>query len=522
MSAIRLTDNLKGVPISAMPEEAWTYLAGHGADTDRRVLEYYQSVPWLYRGVNLRMETIKALPYRIRAGDDMVALEEFDLAGRLGFRVNLRALLAQWEGHLTLFGAAYADRQRNRVRATGLRVLHPLTIRPVTNAEQGLTGFRRTVQGSGDRLYEVDDLVYVWLPNMEYEIGPGTPPAKAALHAAGMLKSMQLLGQIRFEKGALKPMLLLVPDGTGEADRERLESWARRLVGGLRNAFSVTAVREGVKLAEVGSDVGDLAMPELTTVQREDIATALGIPQTLLFSNAANYATSENDYRQFYDTTVIPSAQRMCEALTEQLLSNYGLILEEAHEELELYQDDKEAESYKLLAALEAGTVSPDEVRARLDMDDLDEATRTAIYEHLRAVAVAKNPQLGLPSPAAEGIMAPPARDDQARDSAAEEGGEGARESVTAEAGTAGAASSGNTRRVSELADDLDRWERKALRRFEEGKPHRALEFESVAIPDTLAEAIRGALETAQTAADVRAAFMWADYPLVPRHVAVG
>jgi hypothetical protein len=98
----------------------------------------------------------------------------------------------------------------------------------------------------------------------------------------------------------------------------------------------------------------------------------------------------------------------------------------------------------------------------------------------------------------------------------------GARESVTAEAGTAGAASGGNTRRVSELADDLDRWERKALRRFEEGKPHRALEFESAAIPETLAEAIRGALETAQTAADVRAAFMWADYPLLPRQMAAG
>ena len=43
----------------------------------------------------------------------------------------------------------------------------------------------------------------------------------------------------------------------------------------------------------VGEGVGELSDSDLVKEKREDIATALGIPQTILFSQAANYATAK-------------------------------------------------------------------------------------------------------------------------------------------------------------------------------------------------------------------------------------
>ena len=66
-------------------------------------------------------------------------------------------------------------------------------------------------------------------------------------------------------------------------------------------------------------------------------------------------------------------------------------------------------------------------------------------------------------------------------------------------------------------AADLERWQRKAVKRYTEGKPDKAQEFESEVIPPALAAAIRGALSETVDAADVPAVFRdalaWEGYP---------
>lgn len=492
MAALRLSHDLKGIPISALPEEAWTQLTGSAASGD--VLEFYRRVPWLYRAIHLRADAIRRLPYTVRIDGDEVPLDDFDLSAALGYQLRLREVLAQLEGHQALFGASYADLERNAYgRSKGFRVLHPLTIRPKIDRRAGLVGFTRSV-GSETVTYSPEDIVYIWQINLEQEIGPGTSPAQAALAAAGMLRFIQEFGRARFERGAFRPLLLLVPDNTGEADRERLENWARRMLSGIRNAFSIAAAREGVRVVEIGSEIGDLAMPDLTRLQREEIATALGIPQTLLFSNAANYATSENDYRQFYDTTIIPEAQHLLEALNKQLLDDYGIEIVEAHERLEFYQEDKERGAERLFEGFRAGVVSPSEVRDWLDLPEFAEQVQREIIDWTRTMTLARSAQAAdisvMPAPPPPPQPEPPA----------------------AEAGPARRVAAGAER--GDMREELERWQRKALRRLAEGKHEKAVEFESSVIPDELAEAVRGALQVAETAEDVKAAFAWAGYPV--------
>ena len=67
--------------------------------------------------------------------------------------------------------------------------------------------------------------------------------------------------------------------------------------------------------------------------------------------------------------------------------------------------------------------------------------------------------------------------------------------------------------KAATLEGDLSKWQAKALRRWAEGKPGKALDFVSAAIPAALASAIRGGLEVAQSEADIKAAFIWGAYP---------
>ena len=67
----------------------------------------------------------------------------------------------------------------------------------------------------------------------------------------------------------------------------------------------------------------------------------------------------------------------------------------------------------------------------------------------------------------------------------------------------------------SQLTEELKRWERKVLKRVKEGK-RATVGFVCEAIPASLAGAIEGALEAAETAEDVKRVFdgaRWEGYP---------
>ena len=511
---MRIADGLKGIPLHALPEEAWqTIGSASGGSVD--VLKFYKNVPWLYRAVNLRADAVRRLPYMIIDGDEGTPLDEYALGKRLGFPCNVREVLGRWAGHMALFGAAYLHKAKheNSGKLARLQVLQPTSVRPMFDSDTGLLGFERTA-GSRTVALPTDDVVYVWLASMEAELGVGTPPALVALNAAGTLRFIQQVAETSFQRGAIKPMLLVVPDGTGEADRERLEGWAKRTLSGIKNAFNITAVREGVKVIELGMALSDLAMPEMTQIQREEIAVALGVPQTLLFSNAANFATASQDYRQFHDTTVVPLAAQLCEALTEQLFSEYGLELQEAHEQLEIYQDDKEAEAYRLQAGVEAGLVSVAEYRERLGLGAWDDGAMRVTLDLLAAVTAAKTPQVM----ARESAPAPaPTEAVQRAASAADGEGRGGESKSAIGVVVTDVAQSAPPEppvpATPTVAGDLALWQRKAMKRIEEGKPDKATDFESDVISPVLREAIAGALETATTREDVEAAFAWGVYP---------
>lgn len=336
----------------------------------------YQSVAWLFRGVSLIAQAVASLPFVIdaypsagpeqapkKAGKKSATVKSdsevdnsTDYKNAVGFLPHPKKLLKLIAACIVLTGRAYLRKEANRfaqVKQTysGLRWYNPYTIKPEIDEEKGLIGFTRKVNGKEVKI-ALDQLVYLWEEDPFVEVGPPTTSAaQAALAAAGVLMSLDQFVQAFFERGAIKATILTIEGNPPSGEKERIEAWWQRFVKGMKNAFASKVFSAMVKPVVVGEGVKELENQELTTAKREDIATAIGVPQSLLFSNATNFATAQQDDLHFYSKTIIPLAELIESTLNEQLLMPLGYRIKFLPDTLDAFQED-ETERAQALASL--------------------------------------------------------------------------------------------------------------------------------------------------------------------------
>ena len=256
------------------------------------------------------------------------------------------------------------------------------------------------------------------------------------------------------------PVTLLGIDTNDRNEIERVQNWFKRSATAIKNAFRVVGMRAGsITATTLTPPLKDLSFPELDTIAKKNIAMAFGIKQTLLDSEAANYATAQEDRLSFYEDTIKPRARMFEDALNTQLLARDGMRLEFKFEELDIFQED-EGDRAELLNKLVLAGI-PIELA-------LDLAGYTLTDEQM-AMLNARQEQLDEREP----------------------------------------------EQVDEQEAELRRWQRMAEKRIKEGKGLR--EFETSIIEPSLHGAISGALESAKSVEDVRRVFdqviAWRGYP---------
>lgn len=452
--------------------ERW--LINGGQDTEEFVTEVtaWERVPWLYRAVDVRSMAVGTMPRALyRGSKDVTNTKE-------GRRITggMRRLLGLTESALCLFGQAYWLRETNVLGGNEqVRWALPSTMVPEVQNAAGLVGFKRTTE-AGDVVLPLDRVIYFWQPSMTSEVAAGPGPASVALSAAGVLRSVDRFAEAYFKRGAINPTLLSVTDVEADDQELRgLEAWWKRLVGGVSRAWETVAVRSEIKPVTIGSSVKEAAAPELTAQKREDVATALGIPHTLLFSNAANYATAEQDALSFYERTVIPECEFIAECVNAQWLDKLGLELRFKPDELALMQEDEADRAQSLYNLTQAG------VDLEIAMDllgyELEDEQRAKLFP---------KPEPG----AGEG-----------QDQGQPAGQEPAEQPAEGGAVPVGQETRGAVMLPAPVVDELRQWLRKAAKR---GGP---VDFTCYATPAPIAERLAGALAGATSAADVRAVF---------------
>jgi HK97 family phage portal protein len=360
---------VRSIPLQALPESAWQFLTGGPSDTngglDFSPLDLFARVPWLYRAVDLRAKAVSSVPYALYKGKSKTDLVEAPAYESILRGMKQRLYLT--EAALCLYGKSYWVTDTNR---WGLNIT-PRWIVPTTMSEEygenGLTGFVRTLKNQEYRLAP-EQVVYFWTPSLTTELGPGVPPAAVALHAAGVLHNLDAYVEQYFQRGAIRSTMLVVEGNPPPAERDRIKGLWRRIMG-IKQAYDAEIFSDKVKAQTIGDTARDTAAVELTGQKREDVATALGVPQTLLFSNAANFATAMADRLNLYDETIIPECDLIEEVVNEQLLKPLGLRLEFQPKRLEVYQESEVQKADALTKLTGKPILSVNEARAMLEMD---------------------------------------------------------------------------------------------------------------------------------------------------------
>lgn len=463
-----ITDGTKAIPLSDLRPDAWHTWTGMPDDDPER-LSVYQAmrvVPWLYRAIDVRAKAVQALPYALFRDGSTNDVSQEDTYRPL--RQHLRQMLYQTEALLCLYGANYYELGTNRAgRNLTPFWLAPGTVQIESDGLMGLRGFRR-LGPQGVVFFRPDQLLYVWLPSLTNELGPGLAPAAVALSAAGLLHNLDRFASGFFERGAIKMTLLTVEGNPPPGEIQKLDSWWKRMVSGVKNAFGSVVIRSTVKPVVIGSSVQETSAPELLQSSREAVATGIGVPHSLLASNVLAGGTADAERLAFYEFTVVPAAQIIEDALNARWLSRIGLRLQFQPERLEIYQQ-AEMKKATALMQLAGGVVliTTNEARERLGMEPVVEAVAAG-------PASTTIPDQSLSEPTA-----------------------GEMDSILL---------SGDLDALKALACDLDKWERKALKRLTAGKEARC-EFASMLFPPELTATIANGLSDVADRATLASVF---------------
>jgi len=385
MSETYIWDGMKATRINDLPASAWVWYTPHLKTETEDTEKYYKAVPWLYRGTQLRCDAVAGLPFAIVTPDGAEVDSSEDYQNVLEFLPNPDGLLWLIEASLTLLGRAYVHRLYNQVKTLQLRYLMPTTIEPVIDGK-GLHGFNRAV-GAGIKHLTPEEVLHFWLPDPFVELGPPRDdkcPGMAALQAAGVLYNLNAFAAAFFERGAIKATLLKVGAPAPANEVKRLESWWKRVFQGIGNAWSTKVVNAEVETETIGEGIGELSDSNLTKEQREDIATSLGIPMTILWSTEASGlgggGVVSSDERKFYEQTIVPEAKFIARILNEQLLVPMGYRLAFRPETLDVFQADENERAQALSLYVNSGfrlSVAAEllgiELPEGMDYDDLDE-----------------------------------------------------------------------------------------------------------------------------------------------------
>ena len=343
-----------GIPAWA---ENFGEATGKSADT---AIDAWASVPLLYRAVSLRASSLSSVPFVVFRGQEEV---EWPLDP------DLQSIIYQLELGLLLTGASYALKSYVGNVFTGLQILNPTTVK--WEHKRGEDIFTQRIGSETYGPWTADQIVALREPSMTADTGTGLAPAEVALSASKLRFYMQQFASAFFEHGAQPQTLITTSGNPATAEVERAQTFFKRRMSGVGNAWRALFLRGDLKVTTLTPDMKTMAMKELSDHVALDIGAALGVPRSILESDAANYATSQTDLHSFWHMTIRPRLPMLERAINNQVLHGTEYSLQFAPEQLDVFQEDESLRAASLLQLVQAG-VPLDDAMLMLGYDPLE------------------------------------------------------------------------------------------------------------------------------------------------------
>ena len=330
--------------LSLVDPADWVGSTSGGSTATISLAKAYKEVGWFRSAVDTRANAIATTPWEVvNAAGKEVWSSKTQVPKQLESIANLNTVLFQAGLSMVMdAGAWFLMVSPEGRKFEGLQYLAPSTMEPIPSA-QGIQKWKRTVDGVPGTL-NVEDVLYIHVPNpfQEQPVGPSErmSEATAALVAADVLYEIDQFTRKDLKRGLIRPVLIGVPPGTPEKEKNRISDWFKRKFGGTKTAGNFGIVEAGAFETEVfGGGIKDLEAQTLIEIQRGAIVNALRVKASMMQSkDAANRAVSNQDVRSFYTDVVIPDLNRIAHAFNMQLLEGMGYRLAFHPELLEAFQ----------------------------------------------------------------------------------------------------------------------------------------------------------------------------------------
>lgn len=451
------------------------------------ISEAYNRVGFFRRAVDIRRNGVANMPFDLLRGDTEIVNEQTLESTELDLPIDVFDLIPAWSTDLDLYGAAYGILLTDEFALTGegwVRI-HPSRVTPQYNHRDELIHWNVRISG-GFRPLPIDRLLYIWQPNQTSDRGHGEPLGIAALMAASVLNFEGIFQSSFFEQGAITPTVVSVEGFEKLAPTQKNDVRARfkRLFSGLNKAHEVQVVDGKTTLTTLQQNLKDMALVELSKEQKETISATMGVPLSLIMSNAANYATATQDDFNFYDKAIAPQVKEViAKQLNKKLLNPLGYSLSYQPTRLDAFQAIELQKAETLNGMLDRNVIDIAEYRESMGLPEKEEKPETLEKEEKPEEETLQDKLVIMQDATKAGF--PP---EQAA-------------KMVGLTMTAPQAQSTNTTKA------LKQWRKMAVKRYIEGNPEKALTFESDIIPDILQDKIKSALATVETVDSVKMIF---------------
>lgn len=249
--------------------------------------------------------------------------------------------------------------------------LHPIPVDSVSVdvQQQNRISYRVTIGEKGKERTEVfSPFEVLHFKTMTLDGILGVSPIAYQGHLLGGAVEQRDHGNSVFANGST-PRGVLMVDGTlsDDAYTNLKDSWESSH-GGTRNANRVALLEAGVKFEPISMSPGDVQLIETRKMSREEICGMFRVPPHMVADlSRATFSNISEQNLEFYRAAISPYLTSLETRMNYQLLGDSTREFRFDVSNLIRGNFTGEVDAYKKL--LEIGVMSPNEVRARLDMN---------------------------------------------------------------------------------------------------------------------------------------------------------
>jgi hypothetical protein len=329
-------------------DEGWVTLGGDTKEKAGTVTALSSRVAIVFRGMTIRANAVASIPFDMTDLNGNVIDTSDDWQNVCGFLPNPENLLWLLEAAWTLYGRGYCHQSKNGYNYTKIfKYLAPDSVQYDKDKNMFVRNnrdFQPALDKDG-KPTKGESIVSVWMPDPDIEHGPPLKcPGKAAFSAMDVIYNLDASSLSFFKNGMLHTYIFKVGAGTQTTDIELLEEKVNSRLRGVWNAFRALWLKaDKFEPVDIGGGLDWLSNVPLTKEKREDVAIALGIPMSMLFTDSASGlgggGVANSDDKKIITATALPDFKNIIRQLNEQVFIPAGYRIVERHEKLDVFKE---------------------------------------------------------------------------------------------------------------------------------------------------------------------------------------